>query len=119
VSDKPQPIFIGLRDEISKNIEADGPRYVANPFGHAGFWLDLEDGQLVALVLSKPGTADCSVKWKEQRGTYVDCNGDPIQARDLDRYPLFIGVRGGSPKGSVFVDIRTIDPAPGGSDTTG
>jgi hypothetical protein len=119
VSEKPKPIFIGLRNEITKNIKEDGPRYVANPFGHAGFWLDLEEGRLTALVLAKPGTSDCNVKWKEQRGTYIDCNGDPIDARDLDRYPVFSGVRDGSPKGSVFVDIRKIDPAPGGGDATG
>jgi hypothetical protein len=86
--------------------------YFANPTGGDGFWLDVEDGELVALVLDRPDTKDCVVKWKAQRDAYVDCNGDALSSNDLDRYKVTIGPRDGSPKNSVYVDLRKISPAP-------
>jgi hypothetical protein len=53
------------------------------------------------------------VKWREQRGGYVDCDGNVLQSEQLDRYRLIIGSRDGSPRNSVFVDLRETTPAPG------
>jgi len=116
---KPAPVFIGLRKGLVDNINEDGPRYQANPFGGDGFWLDVEDGELVAFVLDSPGPGRCTVKWRESRGAYIDCHDQPVDPGDLDRYPVIIGSRAGSPDDSVYVDIRTVEPAPGVGGTTG
>ena len=116
---KPAPIFIGPKKGLVDNINEDGPRYYANPFGHDGFWLDVENGDLVAYVLDTPGAERCTVKWRESRGAYIDCNDEAVDPGDLDRYPVIIGSRAESPDDSVYVDVRTVDPAPGAGGTTG
>lgn len=109
---KEGPFYIGVRGALERSIGKASPLYFANPTAGDGFWLDLEDGTLVALVLDRPGEKDCVVKWKEQRDAYVDCHDDELQAADLDRYKLTIGPRDGSPNNSVYVDLRKISPAP-------
>jgi hypothetical protein len=98
--------FIGLERPLKSHIHEGSPLYFSNPGAGDGFWLDIENGHLVALVLDRPGTKDCVVKWKEQRDAYVDCNNDELQSRDLDHYKLTIGPRKGSPKRSVYVNLR-------------
>lgn len=105
-----KPVFLGLQDQKRKDIRADGPQYVSNPFGGNGFWLDLEDGKLVALDVDAPGPGYCEVKWK--RTTYIDCHGDGVTTRDLNRFKVIIGSLEGSPSDSVFVDLRRRRPAP-------
>ena len=110
-----KPVFLGLEDVKKKDIRNDGPQYVANPFGDAGFWLDLDRGELVAYVLTIPRTDGCTVKWV--RTAYVDrCTDREIDPHTLAQYPVIIGSRDGSPAGSVFVDLRReVQPAgPGG-----
>jgi hypothetical protein len=114
-----KPVFIGLRSQIAKNIRQDGPRYQANPFGDAGFWLDLEGDTLVAYVLDVPGHASCVIRWKAQQDEYVDCDSNPVDPAALDRYAVLLGPREGSPPDSVFVDLRRVLPAPGGGGATG
>jgi len=105
-----KPVFLGLQDQKRKDIRADGPQYVSNPFGGNGFWLDLEKGKLVALDVDAPGPGYCEVKWK--RTTYIDCHGDSVTTLDLNRFKVIIGSRDGSPSDSVFVDLRSREPAP-------
>ena len=114
-SDLTGPIYIGTQRALARNIVEESPRYYAHPDGGDGFWLDVEDGQLVALVIDRPGEKNCVVKWKEQQDAYVDCNGDELQSTQLDRYQLTVGPRNGSPKNSVYVNLskRKITPAPG------
>jgi hypothetical protein len=107
------PIYIGPEPVKKSAIRKDGPQYVINPVkGRPGFWLDLENHELVALVLNRPGTKDCVVKWKEPKHGYVDCRGDILQSEQLDRYVIEVGRRNGSPKNSVYVKLREIVPAP-------
>ncbi|MEX2267802.1 MAG: hypothetical protein WEA75_03870, partial [Acidimicrobiia bacterium] len=106
------PQYIGRERSLERKILKASPYYFANPSGGDGYWLDVEDGELVALVLDRPGTKDCVVKWKAQRDAYVDCNDQELSSENLDRYKVTIGPRDGSPKGSVYVDFRKISPAP-------
>ena len=111
--DAKRPFFIGLERSKKKTIREDNsPQYVPDPTGDQGFWLDIEDGKLVALVLHVPGRPNCIVKWRDPRGGYVDCDDNVLQSEQLDRYKLIIGSRNGSPKGSVYVDLRKVTPAP-------
>jgi hypothetical protein len=117
-----EPLFLGLEQEKVSDIAKEGPQYIANPFGDNGFWLDLEDGELVALDLVKPGTANCQVKWKDPRQAYVDdCDDEELQSVDLDRYEVIVGKigEGDAPEDGVYVDLRVQEPAPGSTETTG
>ncbi len=45
-----KPVYIGLETDLRHTLD-QGPRlYFAHPFGGTGFWLDVEDRHLVALV---------------------------------------------------------------------
>jgi hypothetical protein len=108
-----KPLFLGLRPELVSKIKEGGPLYFASPFGDNGFWLDLEQGEIVALNLVRPGTKDCQVKWRDPRQAYVDCNDHDLQAADLDRYKITIGkVQQDSPADAVYVNLKVHEPAP-------
>jgi hypothetical protein len=107
------PLFLGIHRELVKSIEEASPLYFASPFGENGFWLDVEDGQLVALDIVKPGTRDCIVKWRDPRKAYVDCDDNDLQSEDLDRFELTTGsLQKGAPKDAVYVNLRVREPAP-------
>jgi hypothetical protein len=107
------PLFLGIERELLGKIDEGGPLYFASPFGENGFWLDVEDGDLVALSLVKPGTTDCIVKWRDPRKAYVDCDDNDLQAVDLDRFEVTIGsLQKGAPKDAVYVNLRASTPAP-------
>jgi hypothetical protein len=108
-----KPLFLGLEPELVAKMQEGGPLYFASPFGENGFWLDLEDGQIVALNLVKPGTRDCQVKWKDPRKAYVDCNDRDLQAADLDRFKVTIGkLDQDAPGDAVYVNLNIDEPAP-------
>ena len=115
-----EPLFLGIHRELVKKIEEGGPLYFASPFGENGFWLDVEDGQLVALDIVKPGTTDCIVKWRDPRKAYVDCDDQDLQSADLDRFQVSTGsLQTGAPKNAVYVNLRVREPAPAQTDGGG
>jgi hypothetical protein len=108
-----KPLFLGLSPELVNKIKDGGPLYFASPFADNGFWLDLEDNRIVALDIVKPGTKDCVAKWKDGHQAYVDCDGNDLQSRDLDRFQVTIGkLAPDSPNDGVYVDLRVRSPAP-------
>jgi hypothetical protein len=108
-----KPLFLGLRPELTAKIIEGGPLYFASPFGENGFWLDVEDGDLVALDLVRPGTRDCQVKWRDPRKAYVDCDDQDLQAADLDRYQVTVGkLERDAPEDAVYVNLEVKEPAP-------
>jgi hypothetical protein len=110
-----RPMFLGLEPELVDKIEEGGPLYFANPFGDDGFWLDLEDGDLVALDIVRPGSEHCIAKWRDPRKAYVDCDDQDLTSRDLDRFEVLVGkldTTPESPKDAVYVDLRRREPAP-------
>jgi len=111
-SDK-KPLFLGLQRELVAKIKEGGPLYFASPFGENGFWLDLEEGRLVALDIVRPGTAGCKVKWRDPRGAYVDCEDRDLQVGDLDRFEVTVGkLQQDAPPDAVYVNLRVSEPAP-------
>ena len=111
-SDK-KPLFLGLERELVAKIDEGGPLYFASPFGENGFWLDLENGRLVALDIVRPGTQGCKVKWRDPRGAYVDCNDEDLQVADLDRFEVTVGkLQKDAPSDAVYVNLRVSKPAP-------
>jgi len=108
---KPGPIYIGLAADLRNNVHSEGPAYYPHPFGGIGYWVDLENNQLVALVARRPGTQSCTVKWVSNQHTFVDCHGAALVSRELDRYQLTLPL-GGAEAGGVIVDFRHVVPAP-------
>jgi hypothetical protein len=110
------PLTIGpeatLKAKISDN---DSPLYFASPFADIdGFWLDIEDGRLVALVLDTPAPGKCTAKWKQPRLAYIDCEGNALSSAQLDRYEISIVRKTDERPRSVIVDLRKREPAPSG-----
>jgi len=108
---KPGPIYIGLAADLRNNVQSEGPAYYPHPFGGIGYWVDLENNQLVALVARRPGTQSCTVKWVSNQHTFVDCHGAALVSRELDRYQLTLPLSGAE-TGGVIVDFRHVVPAP-------
>ena len=107
------PLYLGEASGLREALDEGSPLYFANPLGGPGFWLDREGGDLVALDVRVPNTKSCNVKWVgRSTNAYVDCNGDQLQAAELARYPIEVGQKG-ERKGSVFVDLEHLEPAPG------
>jgi len=106
------PLYIGEASDLREKLDLGSPLYFPNPFGGTGFWLDREHGEFVALDIRVPNSTSCNVKWiGRSTNAYVDCNKDHLQSEDLARYPVEVGQRG-QRKGSVFVNLKRLDPAP-------
>ena len=107
------PLYLGEASGLREALNEGSPLYFANPFGGPGFWLDREHGELVALDVRVPNSKSCNVKWiGRSTNAYVDCNGDRLQSFELARYPVEVAQEG-ERKGSVFVDLKHLQPAPG------
>jgi hypothetical protein len=114
-SDKQGPLYIGPKPQLVETLDQGSPLYFANPFGGRGFWLDREQGQLIALDVGLPSDTSCSIKWKGRINTYTDCRGGHLTKDDMARHPVSV-VQSGKQKGSVYVDLRKLQPAPNASD---
>jgi hypothetical protein len=112
-----KPLFLGLEPQLRAEINEGGPLYFASPFGDNGFWLDIEDHRIVAYVLVLPDAPSCTVKWKAQRDSYIDCNGDKVAPANLDQYTVTLRDK---PNGErhVLVDLRKVKPAQRSSTST-
>ena len=99
------PLYIGPKRDLIRTLDEGSPLYFANPFGGRGFWLDRENGALVALDVGRWGDVECSTKWRGRIGTYLDCNGERLTTDQMARYDV-IEVTSGTRKGSVLVDLQ-------------
>ena len=110
---KSGPLYLGEASSLRASLDLGSPLYFANPFGGPGFWFDRENGEFVALDVRVPNTNSCNVKWVGRNtNAYVDCHGDHLRSEELARYPVEVGQRG-EKKGSVFVDLKHLEPPPG------
>jgi hypothetical protein len=107
-----QPFFAGQSDRITRLIQSGGPVFYPDPHkGDRAFYLDVEGDRIVALHVVPPGgTAGCLVQWSRMERRYEDCHGVPVDRATLARFPVLTRPIGD--KTSVFVDLRTITPAP-------
>lgn len=107
------PLYIGPKSDIVEKLEegTGSPLYFANPFGGRGFWIDRENGELVALDVGRYDDPGCSIRWKGRVNSYVDCDGNRLTKAELARHPVTV-IASGDRKGSVLVDLETLDPPP-------
>jgi hypothetical protein len=105
------PIPFGFAKSLTTKVEKGGPVAYAGTTGDTGFWLALEDGELVALQIRKPGTDSCNVRWAGSVNSFLDCNGDKVRTTQLARFPTEVP-KSGDRKGNLLVDLRHTDPPP-------
>ena len=103
------PFPAGKYDTIVGSIRDEGPVQFPDLLGGTrSFSLDLLDDRLVALRLLAPGSTDadpCGVQLGDDRHSYVDCHGDPVDPRDLDQFPIETTGDDGQ---DVSVDVRRV-----------
>jgi hypothetical protein len=107
------PFVAGRLDSRTEQIQDDGPVGFSDPRGGTrSFYLDLEDGRMVALhVLPPGGNSKCIVQWNRDDKHYEDCKGEVIDPRTLRRFPIRI-VEQRKTK-LILVDLRSLLPPSG------
>jgi hypothetical protein len=109
-----EPFPAGRYDTILGSIDDEGPVQFPDLLGGTrSFSLDLLGGELVALRLLVPGTdapgaVPCGVQLADDRRSYEDCEGNPIDPGELQRFEIIVSTdeEGGSP--DVEVDVRHV-----------
>lgn len=106
------PFPAGPAERVERSVERGGPIFYSDPkSGTDAFYLDVVDGRIVALSVVPPGgDPACPVAWDRRQQRYEDCEAAPVDVAALDRYRVVL--RGTGDDRSVFVDIRTVEPAP-------
>lgn len=105
------PIPFGYAKSLQTKVKTGGPVAYAGTTGDTGFWLAIEDGELVALKIRRPGTKDCNVRWAGSVDSFLDCNAKRVRSEQLARYRTEIP-RSGDRKGNFLVDLRHTIPPP-------
>ena len=107
-----KPIPFGYARSLTTKVRKGGPVAFAGTSGDDGFWLALEHGRLVPLLVRQPGPPACVLRWRGSRDTFT-CNGRAVATGSLVRYATEIPRRGDR-KGILLVDLRHAEPAPTG-----
>lgn len=109
-----EPFLAGSRERITKSIRQDGPIFFPDPRGgDRAFYLDEKQGTIVALhVIPPDGREDCPVQWDRKAKRYADCRGAPVDPATLRSFPVVTGTP--ARPDAVYVDLRTLEPAPAG-----
>ena len=97
---------------IRTDLKKGGPFFYADPFGgNRSILMALEDGKVVALSATAPGTKDCHVRWRGSIDSFVDCNDRKLRSDQLDRFQSSVAEIG-KYKGELLIDLRVREPAP-------
>jgi hypothetical protein len=105
------PVPFGFAKSLERKVAEGGPVAYAGTTGDTGFWLALEDGELVALKIRKPGTRDCNVRWRGSVDSFVDCDGTKVRTGELARFRTEVPTSGPR-RGNLLVDLRDTLPPP-------
>lgn len=112
---RPQPF--GSAADIGKKVQEGGPINMAGLSGDDGFWVALEHGERVALLVDQPGPPPCTLRWRGSKGTFT-CNDRPVKIANLARFRSFTS-RTGPTKGLYMVELKKVLPAPAGAGSAG
>lgn len=111
------PLPFGLASDIHMKVREGGPINIAGLSGDDGFWVGIEHHQLVALLVTQPKPASCTLRWRGSKNTFT-CDDRPVASANLARYESFIQ-KNGPRKGLYMVKLRTVLPPPAGPPSTG
>ena len=106
------PLAFGLASDIRMRVHDGGPINIAGLSGDDGFWVAIEDHELVALLVAQPKPAACSLRWRGSKNRFT-CDDRPVETVNLARFRSFVRKRGPQ-KGLFMVRLRTVLPAPAG-----
>ena len=95
---------LGSATDIRQNLQNEGPSFRTNG-SNCGFWLALDNGDIVAYRAKQP--SGCTLQLKDRATRWV-CGGRDLDPASLATYPVTIQ-RFGS------VDAVVVDLAPPGS----
>jgi hypothetical protein len=102
----------GSGETLTRQIREGGPVFFADPLaGSKGFWIDRENGELVAISVNAPGKEECTVRWRGSINRYQDCDGVNYTSEQLSRFTTNIPEQG-KQKGLFLVDLRRLQPPP-------
>jgi hypothetical protein len=107
-----KPVPFGSGTAIHEQVRQGGPVNIAGLSGDDGFWVAVEDHQLVALLVKQPRPADCTLRWRGSKDTFT-CDDRPVSSRQMARYRSFVQQTGGL-KGFYMVALRDVLPPPAG-----
>jgi hypothetical protein len=100
----------GQASALRRQVAEGGPVFHADLLaGSKGFWLDTEDGTLVALSVNAPGKDGCVVRWRGSVDRYVDCDGLRYRSEQLARFTADVPRRGAQ-AGQFLIDLRRVQP---------
>jgi hypothetical protein len=105
------PVTFGVAKTLREKVAEGGPVAYAGTRGDDGFWVAIEDGELVALVVQQPRLG-CNVRWRGSVDSFT-CGDAEVESRDLERYRVVIPKRG-EEKGRFLVDLRDVQAPPNG-----
>jgi len=101
-----QRFRIGFADDLARQIHTE-PLFFPDPLrGSRAFYLDIIDGEFVALHVVVPGTTHCVVQYARAAHGFRDCHRHVLPPDALERYPVTI--TGKSDAKVVEVDLRTV-----------
>ena len=110
-ADYDRPVAFGEALALRNNIAAEGPVNFAGSTGDTGFWIALEDHELVALLVAQTGRGNCNVRFALSKGGFVDCNDTRFETVELARYRSKVPTAGKN-KGIFVVDLTEVENAP-------
>jgi hypothetical protein len=112
VAEPGEPITIGLESAIHQNLEEEGPYFYPDPLGgDRNVLMALEDGEVVALSNIVPASGDCRVQTTGDVDVLEDCEGNPIETTELNRYRLVVNEEPPQ-EGALQIDFDRLILAP-------
>jgi hypothetical protein len=111
-----KPIAFGLATAVHENVKKGGPVNIAGASGDTGFWVALENGKLVALLVHQPKPQSCTLRWRGSLDSFL-CDGRKVAIGDLARYRSFVS-KSGPTEGLYMVALRDVQPGPGATTTS-
>ena len=91
---------IGSASNVRNTLQTGGPYFQTGGAG-CGFWLALDDNDIVAYKAEQP-QKNCTLKLKRD---HWECGGVPIETSELAQYPVAIQTLG--QVDAVIVDLRS------------
>jgi hypothetical protein len=78
---------VGTADGVRNDLETGGP-YFQTGGARCGFWLALDDGDIVAYRADQPG--DCALRLEREQ---LACGGRPVDVTALEQFPVSLETR--------------------------
>jgi hypothetical protein len=100
-----EPFAAGPEADLARELREGGPFFIADPFGgRRGFWLTLEDREVVPVAVHQSDLPECSVRWRARLDRFT-CGDARFRSEQLERFATRVP-KAGDDEGVVLVDLR-------------